>query len=99
MIRDIIISKTAEKNLDKIFEYLEGRWSLNVKHNFVEKLDTALELLKRDPNMFPESLSNQGLHKCVITKHNFIFYRFNSRWVKIITIFDTRQNPKKTEQI
>jgi plasmid stabilization system protein ParE len=35
MIRDIIISKTAEKNLDAIFEYLEGHWSLAVQQRFI----------------------------------------------------------------
>lgn len=87
MSREVIISKTAEKNLDEIFDYLEGRWSSKVKQNFIKELEKALEILKEEPNIFPESLTYKGLRKCVVTKHNIIFYRFNSKRIKIVAVF------------
>ncbi len=95
MNRKVIISKTASKKLDKLFNYLVINWNLNVKLNFIEKLDKSINAIKLNPESFPESHRKKGLHKCVITKQTSIFYRFDTKNIIIVTIFDTRQNPNK----
>lgn len=95
MIRKVVISKTAEKKLDKLFDYLVENWSLKVKNEFIEKLDASIEIIRNQPEIFPESKKAKKLRKCVLTKQTTLFYRFNSKQVNIITIFDTRQHPKK----
>ncbi len=73
-------------------------WSAKVKSNFIEKLDHNIDLIKQEPETFPESQKNLGLRKCVITKQTTLYYRFDSKHIKIVTIFDTRQNPKKLKE-
>ena len=77
---------------------MEGEWSENIKTTFIKKLDKCLNILKETPEIFPESIKNKGLRKCVITKHNILFYRFNKKQVKIVTIFDTRQDLTKLKK-
>ena len=96
--RKVIISKTAEKKLDKLFEYLIEKWSVKVKRDFVEKLDSSIEIIKNQPEIFPESKKGKGLKKCVITKQTTLYYRYNSERINVVTIFDTRQNPKKLDK-
>ncbi len=98
MSRKVIISKTAEKKLDKLFEYLIEKWSVKVKRDFVEKLDSSIEIIKNQPEIFPESKKGKGLKKCVITKQTTLYYRYNSERINVVTIFDTRQNPKKLDK-
>ncbi len=98
MERKVIISKTAEKRLEKLFEYLIENWSLKVKIDFVKKLDNKIDLLKSHPNGFPKSIKEKGLRKCVITKQTTLFYKFDSERIYIITVFDTRQNPEKLKE-
>ncbi len=98
MSRKVKISKTAEKKLDKLFNYLLENWSLKVKSDFIKKLDKSIELIKSQPEMFPESYKNPGLHKCVITKQTTLYYRFNSKTIFVVTIFDTRQHPIKLKK-
>jgi plasmid stabilization system protein ParE len=98
MNRKVIISKTAEKKLEKLFEYLIENWSLKVKKDFVKKLDGKIDLLKTHPSGFPESIKVKGLRKCVITKQTTLYYKFDSKRINIITIFDTRQNPEKLKE-
>ena len=43
--------------------------------------------------VYPESIRKKGLRRCVITKQTTLFYRFNSKTIVIVTLFDTRQNP------
>lgn len=98
MSRKVFLSKTAEKKLDKLFEYLITEWSVKVKTDFVEKLDSSIEIIKNQPEMFPESKKGEGLRKCVITKQTILYYRYNSKRINIVTLFDTRQNPKKLDK-
>ncbi|EPR66905.1 type II toxin-antitoxin system RelE/ParE family toxin [Cyclobacterium qasimii] len=98
MSRKVFLSKTAEKKLDKLFKYLITEWSVKVKTDFVEKLDSSLEIIKKQPEIFPESKKGEGLKKCVITKQTILYYRYNSKRINIVTLFDTRQNPKKLDK-
>lgn len=98
MSRKVVISKTAERKLDKLFEYLTTEWSIKVKTDFVKKLDSSIEIIKNQPEIFPESRKGKSLRKCVITKQTTLFYRYNSKRINIVTIFDTRQNLNKLDK-
>ena len=98
MSRKVVISKTAEKKLDQLFEYLIQEWSFLVKKEFVRKLDSFIDAIKKQPEIFPESKKGKGLRKCVITKQTTLYYRYDSRFVYVVTIFDTRQDPNKLDK-
>ena len=98
MSRKVVISKTAERKLEKLFEYLIKQWSLKVKKDFVEKLDSTIEIIKQQPEIFPESKKGKSLRKCVVTKQPTIYYRYNSKRINIVTLFDTRQDPNKLDK-
>ncbi len=42
MNRKIKLSATAEKKLSVLLEYLEEEWSVQIKNDFIEKLDESL---------------------------------------------------------
>jgi plasmid stabilization system protein ParE len=96
--RKVIISKTAEKKLALLLGYLIENWSVTVKKEFIEKLDSSIFIIQNQPNIFPESKKVKGLRKCVITKQTTLYYRYNSKQINVVTIFDTRQNPKKIKR-
>ncbi|MDP2069615.1 MAG: type II toxin-antitoxin system RelE/ParE family toxin [Lutibacter sp.] len=98
MSRKVIISKTAEKKLALLLGYLIENWSVTVKKEFIEKLDSSIFIIQNQPNIFPESKKVKGLRKCVITKQTTLYYRYNSKQINVVTIFDTRQNPKKIKR-
>ena len=98
MVRKVIISKLAERKLENLFEFLVTNWSVNVKNDFIFKLDKYVSIIKKQPESFPSSEKEKGLRKCVVTKQTTLFYRFDEKSIKIVTIFDTRQNPKKLIQ-
>ena len=72
MSRKGVISKTAERKLEKLFEYLIGKWSVKIKKDFVEKLDSSIKIIKNQPEIFPESKKGKSLRKYIITKNVFI---------------------------
>lgn len=90
----VTISERTENNLDNIFEYLKNEWSKKVHNNFRKQLIKTISFLSQNPYMFPVSVIKKDIRKCLITKHNAVYYRIKGKDVEIITIHDTRQNPK-----
>lgn len=95
MLPQVKLSKKAEKKLESLFTYLETRWSSAVKNNFVNKLDKSIRQIQQHPEGFPKSEIMNGLHKHVMTKQTTIYYKSDKKHIYIITVFDSRQNPKK----
>ena len=90
MKRTIIFSKNAEKSLFELFEYLEIKWSKKVKDKFISSLDKVIYLIQIESEIFPKSELNKNYHKCVLSKQTTIYYKFNTKRVEIIALFDTR---------
>lgn len=91
---EVTISERAEKNLDKVFEYLVDHWPAKVSSDLKEKLAKEVEHLRKNPYMYEPSTSMKGVRRCFITKHNALYYRVSGNEVEIITIHDTRSDPK-----
>ena len=62
---------------------------------FITEIETLLSNISKQPNLFPLVNKKLKVRKCVITKHNTLYYRIKENNIEIIRIFDTRQNPKK----
>ena len=44
--------------------------------------------------MYQPSNIKKGVRRCFITKHNAMYYKVKGKEVEIITIHDTRSDPK-----
>ena len=99
MKRTIIFSKNAEQSLANILEYLEFKWSTKVKEQFIKKLDQSVYLIQTNPDTFPKSKINKNQYRCVVTKQTTLYYRYNSKEIWILSLFDTRQDPTKIKKI
>ena len=90
----IIISERAENNLDNIVNYLLIEWNEKAKDYFLIRLKKIVNLLSINPYMFQEYSKKKRIRKCLITKHNAMYYRIVENTVEIITIHDSSRNPK-----
>lgn len=90
----VIISERAENNLDNIVNYLLIEWNEKVKDLFLVRLKKIVTLLSINPYVFQEYSKMKRIRKCLITKHNAMYFRIVENYVEIITIHDTRKNPK-----
>ena len=98
-MREVVISARAQKNIANLFEYLELKWSVKVREEFARKLHSNIKLIQINPEIFPISNVNPKYNKCVITKQSTLFYRYDSTQIRILSLFDTRQNPTKVNKI
>lgn len=98
MERKIIVSKVASEKLENLLSYLVQHWSIRAKNDFLKKLDKAVFLLKKQPEIFPVSEKEIWLRKCVITKQTTLYFEFDDNEVRILTFYDNRQNPEKLKK-
>jgi plasmid stabilization system protein ParE len=66
---------------------------------FAKKLFKATQIIKSHPESFPKSETNTNQHKCVVSKQKTIYYKFSDTQIRILSIFDTRQNPTRIKKI
>ena len=97
-MRKIILSKQASNKLEKLLDYLQTEWSEKTKQDFIKKFDYSVKFIASFPEANEKSDFKKGLYRCIITEQTTIYYQFNSSEIQIVTIFDTRMNPKRLKQ-
>lgn len=91
----IIWSPLAEEDFNDIADYLAKEWNEKVVIHFVSLVDHLVEQISINPKQYPVIFPDLSIRRCVITKHNSIFYRATKNQVDILRIYDTRQDPGK----
>jgi plasmid stabilization system protein ParE len=97
-MRKVILSKRASTRLEKLLEYLELEWSLKVKNDFIKKLDKSLTQIQKFPGSCQHTDFIKGLYMFVVTKQTSFFYRFDTKTITIVTLFDNRMNPERLKK-
>ena len=99
MPKEVIWSPESEKDLDKLLDYLATDWDTSVVLKFIDLLEVLVDQISYNPLQFPSIKRKLNIRKCVITKHNSLFYRNKRGNVEILRIYDTRQDPESLEFI
>jgi plasmid stabilization system protein ParE len=93
MPKKIIWSPLAESDLSNILNYLDQNWEKKVAVSFIDLTDSLIHQISINPKQFPFIHKRKGIRKCVLTKHNTLFYRDKKSVIEILRIYDTRQDP------
>lgn len=98
-MRKVIISKTALKDTAAIADYIEAKFSIKFRIEFIDKLKKGFELIQNNPESFLKSEVNIEYRRFVLTKQTTIYYKYNKTEIRILALFDTRRNPSKINKI
>jgi plasmid stabilization system protein ParE len=93
MPKPIIWSPLSETDFEKILDYLDKNWGNKVATNFIELTEIILIQIAINPRQFPVFYQRKKVRRCVLTKHNSLFYRDRKANIEILRIYDTRQDP------
>lgn len=93
MLKVIKWSSFADIDLSNLLEYLELKCNNKVCNDFLENLDHCILQIQINPDQFLFFNKELQIRKCVITKHNTLFYRETESRIEILRLYDTRQNP------
>lgn len=95
MPKKIVWSPQSQQDYTSILEYLENEWDYQTIQKFIDLTEELITQISINPKQFPIIQKKLKVRKCVITKHNTLFYRARKQHVDILRIFDTRQDPRK----
>ncbi|MDL2245822.1 type II toxin-antitoxin system RelE/ParE family toxin [Parabacteroides sp. OttesenSCG-928-J18] len=95
---EVYFSFRAEERLDLILDYLYTHWGYAVQNDFIRELEHCLTIIKVNPYTFPcyrESI----LRRCVVTPQNVLYYTIQGKTILVVSIEDTRANPKEIKEL
>ena len=78
MVFKIETSERADRDFENIINYLEENWSEKVAFEFAEKLNEVKGIIQKMPYLYPYISKRKKVRRCVITKHNTIYYQVNN---------------------
>jgi plasmid stabilization system protein ParE len=97
MAYQIIWSPEAERSFDSIVNYLQTNFTEKEVANFIRTVNRRLLLMKQFPKTGNKLSKTSQRRKAVLHKRAILYYRILERKkeVRLLTFFDTRQDPKK----
>ena len=99
MTKEVILTPRAEKNYEHITDYVFYKWGVLATNRFISRFQEACTLIASSPEIYPFADKNKEVRKCVVTKHNTVYFIERENTITILTIFDTRQNPNKLDMV
>jgi|694.fasta_scaffold136998_2 hypothetical protein len=74
MALKVIWLPTAERNFQKVINYLLENWTTKEVENFVKSTDQTIQYIQLIPRLFRKS-TKKNVYEAVITKHNIMIYQ------------------------
>jgi len=78
-----------------IIDYLIEEWSLSVAADFEDIVNKKLTNLSKRPFTGIKSDKNPSVRSILFTQHNRLYYGITANNIELLTIIDTRKNPKE----
>jgi len=97
MVKEIRLTKRANKKLVKIAEYLEDEFGTSSAQTFSTRIIDFLEVLSNYPNLGTCTDNKKKIYGFVLSKHITLFYRLTNKEIIILNLFDNRTNPNKNK--
>ncbi len=95
MAKKVIWSPEATEFFELVIEYLENHWTEKEIEHFVKATEKVIEIISVQPKIYRATKRKKNIHEALITKHNLMLYKNTREFIYIMTIWDTRQDPKK----
>lgn len=93
----VVWTDRALADVLKIRAYMEDIWSSREVNSFLDTLAKKEQLISKQPRAFPLLGTKKEVRYTVLSKQVTIYYRIesNPERVRILSVFDTRQDPEK----
>lgn len=88
-------SKLADRNFDKIIDYLLVEWGEKVAGSFVKTTYDLQKLLSEYPEIGTMENAEKGIRGITIVKQINIFYKIRKDKIIILNFHDNRQHIQK----
>lgn len=91
----VVWTDHALDELAQTVAYLEMNFSEREIQRLAQKIESVLEIIATQPEIYPESQTLKGVRRAVVLRFNDLIYRINGRDIEILSFFSNRQDPEK----
>jgi plasmid stabilization system protein ParE len=91
MPHQIFWTRAAKKSYEEVVGFLAQNWSQKEINQFILRTEEVLILMSKNPTIYP--LVGPDLHRCVLSKHNSLFFKINDNKITILACWDNRKDP------
>ncbi len=85
----------AEEEYNKLIDYLNGEWGPEITGRIIGEFKQSIARIQNSPEQFPIFLKAKKTRRCVVSPQTSIFFKVYKEEIRILTVFDNRQNPRK----
>ena len=75
MPKQVIWSPLSKNDISGILDYLQKNWDTKVALKFIDIIVEIINQISLNPKQFPVIQKKRKIRKCVIIKHNSLYYR------------------------
>jgi plasmid stabilization system protein ParE len=91
-MKEVRWTETARKSLQETSEFILEIWDKDIHEEFVDQLDYRIKQLRINPELGPPFRDSQ-IRKLIIHKTASLFYINTPEFIKLLVIWDNRQDP------
>ncbi|TVR86321.1 MAG: type II toxin-antitoxin system RelE/ParE family toxin [Saprospirales bacterium] len=91
-MKRVIWSPIAKRSLRRTSDFISEVWNEQVRNEFINQLNYRITQIQKNPELAP-TFEDSQIRKLVIHKSISLFYQNFSEHIKLLLIWDTRQNP------
>ncbi|MEQ8239274.1 MAG: type II toxin-antitoxin system RelE/ParE family toxin [Cyclobacteriaceae bacterium] len=90
-MKEVLWTETAKKPLQENSDFILERWNSDINDDFVEQLEYRINQLQKNPEL-GSTFQNTQIRKLVIHKTVSLFYTNTTKYIKLLVIWDNRQD-------
>ena len=91
----LVWTEKAQRRIGEVLEYIEREFGTKARQTFIEKTQDFTRILIEFPEMGTLEIKEENLRGFQLTNQTRVFYRVKKNCIIILTLIDSRQNPKK----
>jgi len=91
----LVWTEKAQQRIGEVLEYIEREFGAKARQIFLEKTQDFTRILIEFPEMGTLEIKEKNLKGFQLTNQTRVFYRVKKNCIIILTLIDSRQNPKK----
>jgi plasmid stabilization system protein ParE len=88
-------TEKAQRRIGEVLEYIEREFGAKARQIFLEKTQDFARILIEFPEMGTLEIKEKNLRGFQLTNQTRVFYRVKKNCIIILTLIDSRQNPKR----
>ena len=92
-MKKVIWTPVALKSLQQTVDFLAEQWNGSVVDEFLNQLDYRIAQIQSNPELAPGFLKSE-FRQLLIHKSVSLFYRNSPEHIKVLLVWDNRQDPE-----